>query len=94
MVTEDLDFVRGLFATDKQSIFANAFRTLFKAGSFISMVASRQDDVLGSSDLSREEDELRERCESLLFENSNFEKQLAKLRAKIDVVNSLREEVN
>lgn len=58
------------------------------------MVAAIQDDVLGSIDLSRERDELRERCEALEHKFFDAEKELAKLRVYADVVNSLQENVD
>lgn len=63
-------------------------------GSLISMVADGQDHVLGSSDLSRKRDELKEKCETLERDNSEAEKELPNLQTKVKFADSLREEVD
>lgn len=70
MANEDLDFVRSLSTSKIRGLFAYASRTLFKAGSLVSLVAADQDDVLSSDDLSRERDGLKEKCET--FESGNI----------------------
>lgn len=62
---EVLDFIRGLSATDRQKKFAYASRTLFRIESLISIVDVGQDDILCSIELSREQNEMRERSEVL-----------------------------
>lgn len=57
------------------------------------MVVVGQYDVLGSSGLSRELDELKDKCEILEQENSMAEKELAKLETKAELADSLQEEV-
>lgn len=84
----------GVSETDWCNLFAYASHTFFRVGSLVFMVAAIQDDVLGSRDLSRERDELRERCEALDHKFFDAEKELAKLRADADVVNSLQENVD
>lgn len=86
---EDIDFVRGLCATDRRGLFAYASRNLFKIESLFSIVYVGPNDVPGSRDLSREPDELRENCEGLERENSDVVKELAELRENANVVNSL-----
>lgn len=63
VASEDLDFVRGLFAIDRRSLFANTSHILFRAISLISIVVADQNNILGSRELPNERDELRERCE-------------------------------
>lgn len=63
---EDLGFVWGLSATDRYSLFAPP----------ISIVVVGQSDVLGSGEVSREQDEMRETCEVVERKNSDFEKEL------------------
>ncbi|CAI8592260.1 unnamed protein product [Vicia faba] len=65
---------------EQDSFFADASCTLFRVKSFISIVVVGHDDVLGSHEHSREQDELRERCEALEQENHDTEKELDKLR--------------
>lgn len=62
---EDLDFVWGLSLTDRQILFVDVSHTLFKVGSLVSIIVVGQDDILGSIELSRERDELRETCEAV-----------------------------
>lgn len=49
----------------KQSLFEDFSCTLLRAESLVSIVAVGQDAVLGSCELSREHDELMEKCEFL-----------------------------
>lgn len=58
------------------------------------MVASGQDDVLGSGDLFKERDELKEKCETLERENYEAEKKLGELRPMDELANFLQEEVD
>lgn len=59
---------------DKRGLFADASRTLFGVGFLIFIVATCQDNVLGSSEILKEQDELRKRCEVFEQQNSNVEK--------------------
>lgn len=65
VANKDLAFVLSLSATDMRGIFAYASGTLFRVESLVLMVPVGQDDILGSSDLFRENDELKEKCEAL-----------------------------
>lgn len=47
-----------------------------------------------SGDLSREQDELKQKCEVLELENSETEKELVELRVKVKLVNYLQEDVD
>ncbi|CAI8607324.1 unnamed protein product [Vicia faba] len=84
-----LDFIHGLSTIATQGIFSNASRNLFKAGSFVSIVFVSPNDVMGSIELLRERDEVKETCEALERKNYDAEKELPELRANVDVVNSL-----
>lgn len=74
--------------------FADASCTLFRVEFLVSMVAVVQDDVLGSGKLSRELDELREKCEALERGSYEDENVLGKLWEKAKSTNSLWKEVN
>lgn len=63
--TEDLAFVWSLSLADRQGFFADSSRIPFRDESLVLMVFAGQDNVLGSSDLSREQDGLKEKCEIL-----------------------------
>lgn len=89
MVAEDLDFVQDLSMNDKQGIFANASHTLFRVRSLISVVVVDQYNIMGSSVLLKEWDGLNERCETLEQDNSDANKELAKLRANTYALGSL-----
>lgn len=89
VANKDLDFVLSLSATDMQGIFADASGTLFRVESLVLMVTVGQDDVLGSSDLFRENDELKEKCEALERKNSAVEKDLVGLWMKVELDDSL-----
>ncbi|CAI8613813.1 unnamed protein product [Vicia faba] len=67
----------GLSTTHRRNLFSYASRPLFRVGSLVSIVATGQDVVLGSGELSREQDKLREQCEVLERKNSNTEKELS-----------------
>lgn len=58
------------------------------------MVAVIEDDILGSGDLSREWDEMKEKCEALEWENSELDKEFIELWVKSDLSNSLQGEVD
>ncbi|CAI8589586.1 unnamed protein product [Vicia faba] len=60
----------------------------------VSMVATSQDNVLDSGDLVREQDEHKEKCETLERENSTTEKELVELCIKAKLVDSLQEKVD
>lgn len=94
VANKELAFVQSLSVTDKQGLFADTSHTLFKVGYLISMVVVGQDDVLDSSDLSREWDELREKCE--VFERGNVEDEmnLIELPVKVVSIDSLWEKVD
>lgn len=79
MASEDLGFVWGLFVTDRHSLFAP----------LISIVVVGQGDVLGSGEVSREQDETRETYEVVERKNSYFEKELSEIHANVDALNSL-----
>lgn len=81
---EDMDFVRGLSATDRWGLFANVSHTLFRIGSLISFVFAGQDVVLGSGELLKERDELKDRCEVLEQRKSDVEKELVVFRENAD----------
>ncbi|CAI8610326.1 unnamed protein product [Vicia faba] len=83
---QDPDFFWGLSATDMWSLFRDASHTLFMAGSLVSIVVTWHDDVLGSNNLSRERDEIRERCETLERKNFDAKKELVELRNNPDVI--------
>lgn len=59
----------------------------------VSMVATGQDDMLGSEDFSRELEELEGECEALVRENSKVEEELVKLQKKAKLGDSLLEKV-
>lgn len=86
---EDLDFVRSLFEADRQGLFVDTSRTLLRVGSLVSMVVTEQKVVLGSNNLDREQDKLKEKCETIEREDSTTEKELAELRAKDEVIDFL-----
>lgn len=94
MVFEDLDFVLGLSAIDRKSLFADVSLTLFRARSLVSILVVSQDNFLGSDDLSRERDKRKERCEALEWKNSYTYKELVELWENVVIVNSLQEEVD
>ncbi|CAI8594256.1 unnamed protein product [Vicia faba] len=64
-VIEDITFVRNLSMADRQSLFADASRTLFRAEFLVSMVDDNEYDALGCGDLSIKKDELKGKCETL-----------------------------
>lgn len=53
-----------------------------------------QDDILGSSELSRERDELRETCEVLEWKNYDAKKEMEGLWANTDATTSLQKEMD
>ncbi|CAI8593863.1 unnamed protein product [Vicia faba] len=55
----------------------------------VSMVAVGQDDVLGYGDFSKEQDELKEKCEALECSNFKAKKELAELWEKTESTESL-----
>lgn len=61
---EDLDFVMGFSVTDRKSFIGDVSQTLLRSRSLISIVVVGQENVMGSSKLSRERDELRESYEA------------------------------
>lgn len=79
VAAEDLDFIRDLSATERRGFFAYASCTLFRVRTLISIVVVDQDDVLGFSEISREQDDLGERCEVLEQQNYDAEKELSEL---------------
>lgn len=89
VANEDLAFVRGLSVTNRQSLFADASHTLFRDRSMVSMLYVVQNNVLGSDDLLKERDDLREKCVALEQDNTEAEKELVVLRVKFDSVKSL-----
>lgn len=58
------------------------------------MVSVYQDDVLGSSDLVKERDNVKEKCKTLERENSMAEKEFLEPRTKAWLANSLQEKVD
>lgn len=76
VATEDLYFFRSLSIADRRCLFLNASYTFFRVRSMVFMVATDQEDVLGSSDLSNEWYELKEKCETLERVNYIGEKYL------------------
>lgn len=52
---------------------------MFRVKSLVSIVATGQDDVMGSDELSKERDKLRKRCEVLNWKNSYVVKELVTL---------------
>lgn len=83
-----------MFATDRRSLFEDTSLTLFRTKSIVFIVVASHGDVLGSSELSRERDELGERCEALKRENSDVENELNGLRANDNAFGNLQEQVN
>lgn len=89
--TLDFNFKRDMIS---QGLFADISRTLFRVGSLVSMEIVGQDNVLGSSKLSRKRDELEEKCKVLERKNSEVGNELVKLWAKVKLVDSLPEDVD
>lgn len=54
------------------------------------MEATGQDDILGSADLSRENDKIKEKYEALKLRNFKDEKELVELHMKEELTNSTR----
>lgn len=52
---------------------------MFRVESLVSIVATGQDDVMGSDKLSKERDKLRKRCEVLNWKKSYAVKELVTL---------------
>lgn len=75
MATQDLTFSWIQTIADRWDLFVYASYTLLLARSLVFMVATGQDDVLVSCDLSRERDKLEEKCETLERDNSTVEKE-------------------
>lgn len=73
---------------------ADASHTLFRFEYLFSMVDVGHDDVLGSDDLSRKWDELKEKCVTLQREIYEVEKELAELQAKDKLVDFLQQDVD
>ncbi|CAI8594338.1 unnamed protein product [Vicia faba] len=67
----------------KQNLFANASRTLFRIESLVFMVVVGQEDVLGSGDLCRERDELKEKLDWYGLP-STLGAQIMRLKAYLD----------
>lgn len=94
VATKYLTFFQSLFVIEKQGHFGYVSRTLFRAYSLVSIVATGQDDVLGSGDLSKEQGELKEKCETLEQQNYAAGNELAELWVKVEISNSLLENVD
>lgn len=94
MASKDLDVVWGLSITDTYGLFAYALHTLFRFKSLVYVVVAGQEDILGSSRLSRERDELRKMCEALERKNYDVEKEFSKMWEDVDVAKYLQEEVD
>lgn len=86
VATEELDSIRGLFMTDRRDLFCKFLSHLFMSGSLISIISTNQDDVLGSSKLSREWYELKARYEVLEQQNYDAENGLVVLLENIYVL--------
>lgn len=78
VANEDLAFFRSLYVIDWQGLFVYTSH----AGSLVSMATIGQDDVIGYGDLSRERDELKDKCEALEHGNAEVEKELVELRRR------------
>lgn len=61
---------------------------MFRDESLFFMVVVTQDDVLGSRNLVRERDKLKEKREALERENSKVEEELVELQKKAELADS------
>lgn len=98
--TLDLSFVQNIFEVEKMNLVYEVTHNMYQVACLFYQVACLFDlvvvgrrDIVATGNTSKERDTWKEKCEVVEQKCFAFERDMAELRKKVEVVDSLQEEV-